>query len=604
MSCHLPHRLTTIHRSVSMALLYSISYAALISNAQAATMGKTVITSAQHEPLSASIVVNDIQTPDFSASLADPTLYQQMGLTPTDSMTVRFQPTSATSGQVFITTTKPVSKPFADIVLTINDGAQRSVIPKTLLMPLDGSLSINPSKNSVTAASKLNLPTVSPTNAQPLTVRKGNPPPLLPVSKTPPTQLLASKPRAIETSVPSIQLPSSQASAFQVSNSQALTATSLSPVRTMTQNNATTSPVNRLNNHADINKALTNKNIAMQTNTTPNPTGALDNHKTAPMNEQIFDILNVKITRQIQLKNNKNNDISNNAVMVTAPTTATPYSNVATDKNNTDNIMTTTALLNKAPSRDVSYSNASTNQIASKPNILTTEPSIKTVSLGLVNTAANNDNNSKITYTVQRNDNLWVIAQQIAEKNNLDVQTVMSEIQAQNPKAFINKNANRLKADAQLSLPKYDVVPSQKKIQTAISEQRKHSRKANTPVIKKDTISKAASKAQTEKAQAAKRNETPAIKKTQKLPTAQFSVLAPGHDGSADGTKAKAGMTTGNGLSTDVLDILKSSRKSTADQAQRLSKANSTLGSYTKKLQLQNQKLAELQARLEKLRNQ
>ena len=122
MSCHLPHRLTTIHRSVSMALLYSVSYAALMSNAQAATMGKTVITSAQHEPLSASIVVTDIQTPDFSASLADPTLYQQMGLTPTDSMTVRFQPTSATSGRVLITTTKPVSKPFADVVLAINDG--------------------------------------------------------------------------------------------------------------------------------------------------------------------------------------------------------------------------------------------------------------------------------------------------------------------------------------------------------------------------------------------------------------------------------------------------------------------------------------------------
>lgn len=186
------------------------------------------------------------------------------------------------------------------MVLAINDGGgQRSVIPKTLLMPLDGSLPINPSKNSVTAANKLNLPTVSPTSAQPLTVRKGNPPPLLPVSKTPPTQLLASKPVAIETSAPSIQLPSSQASASQVSNIQALTATSLSPVRTMTQNNATTSPVNRLNNNTDINKAHINKNATMQTNTTPNPTGALDKNKTAPMSEQIFDILNVKITRQI-----------------------------------------------------------------------------------------------------------------------------------------------------------------------------------------------------------------------------------------------------------------------------------------------------------------
>ena len=540
MSCHLPHRLTTIHRSVSMALLYSISYAALISNAQAATMGKTVITSAQHEPLSASIVVNDIQTPDFSASLADPTLYQQMGLTPTDSMTVRFQPTSATSGQLFITTTKPVSKPFADIVLTINDGAQRSVIPKTLLMPLDGSLSINPSKNSVTAAKKPNLPVISSSNAQPLLVTKGTPPPLL----------LAST----EIDKPTVQ--------------------GNNTVYTTDQSDA-----NRLNNDGNSNNNLI---APITSNTSTSPTVALNSINAAtPINDAPFksDILNIQIIRQIQPKSvNKESLAKNSDIIVSTP--MTPMS---------DNSPSTA---NTIANDTIPYNNNSSNSIST----LGSNADISSISP--------DDTGSEFNYTVQRNDNLWVIAQQIAEKNNLDVQTVMSEIQAQNPKAFINKNANQLKADAQLSLPKYDVVPSQKKIQTAISEQRKHSRKANTPVIKKDTISKAASKAQTEKAQAAKRNETPAIKKTQKLPTAQFSVLAPGHDGSADGTKAKAGMETGNGLSTDVLDILKSSRQSTADQAQRLSKTNAILGSYTKKLQLQNQKLAELQARLEKLRNQ
>ena len=52
-----------------------------MSHAQAATIGKTVITSAQHEPLAASIMVTDIKTADFSASLANSTIYQQMGLT-------------------------------------------------------------------------------------------------------------------------------------------------------------------------------------------------------------------------------------------------------------------------------------------------------------------------------------------------------------------------------------------------------------------------------------------------------------------------------------------------------------------------------------------
>ena len=178
MSCHLSHRLTTVHRAVSMALLCSVGYAALVSSAQAATIGKTVVTSAQHEPLAASIVVSDIRAADFSASLANSTIYQQMGLAQTDSMTVRFKPTSATSGEVFITTSQPVSTPFADVVLNINDKGQRNVIPKTLLMPLNSRLPIDTPKNIVTGAKKPNLPSVSSNTAKPLTVREGAPPPL------------------------------------------------------------------------------------------------------------------------------------------------------------------------------------------------------------------------------------------------------------------------------------------------------------------------------------------------------------------------------------------------------------------------------------------
>ena len=599
MSCHLSHRLTTVHRAVSMALLYSVGYAALMSNAQAATIGKTVITSAQHEPLAASIMVTDIKTADFSASLANSSIYQQMGLTPTDSMTVRFQPTSATSGQVFITTTKPVSKPFADVVLAINDGAQRSVVPKTLLMPLDGSLPITPASSNVRAANKPNLPIVSTTNAQPLTVRKGAPPPLLLASKPSSVDLSASKAPATKLPASSIQLPSSQTSNLQTANIQApKTSSSLSTASTMTLINTTPSTANRLNNTADI-----NKNVAMQANTTNASTASvLDNTKTAPINEHAFDILNIKISRQIQLKNsNKNNDVSSNAIMVNKPMTPMLYKDASTAKISSDSTTVDSNLLGKISSSEAPYSNSSSNQSASSQSVASNTSSISANASTIENTTADT---SEINYTVQRNDNLWIIAQQIADKNNLDVQIVMNEIQTQNPNAFINKNADQLKADAQLRLPKYDVVPSQKKLQAAINEQRKHHAKANTPPVKKTTIAKAAPKTKTDKAQAVKRTEKPAVKKTQKLPTAQFSVLAPGHDGSADGTKTKAGMQTGNGLSTDVLDILKSSRQSTADQAQRLSKTNSTLGSYTKKLQLQNQKLAELQARLEKLRNQ
>ncbi|WP_372829252.1 FimV family protein [Psychrobacter maritimus] len=594
MSCHLSHRLTTVHRSVSMALLYSVGYAAFMSHAQAATIGKTVITSAQHEPLAASIMITDIKTADFSASLANSTIYQQMGLTPTDSMTVRFQPTSATSGHVLITTTKPVSKPFADVVLSINDGTQRNVIPKTLLMPLNNSLPITPTQNIVTGAKKPNLPEVSTTNAQPLTVRKGMPPPLFSTPRSSSSDLAASKAVATKLSASSIQLPSSQAANVQSPQIQApKTSASLSAANTVIPSNITPSAASRLNND-DI-----SNDIAVRANTTHVSTASiLDNTKVAtPINDQLFDILNIKITRQIQLNHNKVNDVNknDNTIMVTAPMAVTPDNSLSTAKVTSDNTVAANTLLNKVPSSEIPYSNAQSNQTTAQQVIATNALSTVANASTVENATTSKTSSNNINYTVQRNDNLWLIAQQIAEKNNLDVQTVMSEIQAQNPNAFINKNADQLKANAQLSLPNYDVMPTQKKLQEAISVQRQYNRQRNTTIAKKPDTPKTALETVA---------ETSVTTRTQTVPTAQFSVLAPGHDGSADGTKTKAGMATGNGLSTDVLDILKSSRQSTADQAQRLSKTNSMLGSYTKKLQLQNQKLAELQARLEKLRNQ
>lgn len=601
MSCHLSYRLTSIHRAVSMALFYSISYAALISSAQAATIGKTVVISAQHEPLVASIMVTDIENTDFSASLANSAIYQQMGLTPTDSMIVRFHPTSATSGQVFITTTKPMSKPFADVVLAINDGNQRNVIPKTLLMPLNDSLPIATSKNIVTGAKKPNLPVVSTTNAQPLTVRNGAPPPLLSSGSSKPTLKAATLPeRNVQSPnirVPVIQTPSIQASSSQIPSVQATTIPSGLPtaVATTTQSNITTYAPSRLEN-GRLNNPIDVKNDSVMAgaNNDNNTALTVSSNSTLSATSEIdkqFDILNIQITRQIQPKSQSNTDM-----MVASPMalkTLTPNEAAFTNKNkaiipNDSNNMVATAPLNNIPPNSNTWQKAVTPKTSAAAKNTSSQVSDKSAS-------------SEINYTVQRNDNLWVIAQQIAEKNNIDVQTVMKEIQTQNPDAFINRNANQLKADAQLSLPNYDALPSQQKLEAAISAQMQY-RGANTPVAKKPTASNPVSKG--DNTQATKHTEKPATTKTQILPKAQFSVLAPGHEGSADGTKTKAGMATGNGLSTEVLDLLKSSRQSTASQAQQLSKTSGTLESYTRKLQLQNQKLAELQARLKKLRNQ
>ena len=597
MSCHLSYRLTSIHRAVSMALLYSIGCVALVPSAQAATIGKTVVISAQHEPLVASIMVTDIENTDFSASLANSAVYQQMGLTSTDSMIVRFHPTSATSGQVFITTTKPMSKPFADVVLAINDGNQRNVIPKTLLMPLNDSLPIATSKNIVTGAKKPNLPVVSTTNAQPLTVRKGAPPPLLSSDSSKSTLKAATSPeRTVQSPhirVPVIQTPSAQATT--ISSGLATAAA------TMTQSNITTYAPSRLEN-GRLNNPIDRKNNSVMAgaNNDDNTALTVSSNSTLSATSEIdkqFDILNIQITRQIQPKGKSDTDMMvaipmapKNAIPNEVALTSNNKAVVPNNGNSINSIVATTPLNSMQPN-----SNALQQAVTPKATVAAKNTSSQVLA------TSDKSASSEINYTVQRNDNLWVIAQQIAEKNNIDVQTVMKEIQTQNPDAFINKNANQLKADAQLSLPNYDALPPQQKLEAAISAQKPY-RAANTPVAKKPIAPEPVSKSDT--GQAAKHTEKPATTKTQILPKAQFSVLAPGHEGSADGTKTKTGMATGNGLSSDVLNMLKSSRKNTASQAQQLSKTSGTLDSYTRKLQLQNQKLAELQARLKKLRNQ
>ena len=584
MSCHLSHRLTTVHRAVSMALLCSVGYAALVSSAQAATIGKTVVTSAQHEPLAASIVVSDIRAADFSASLANSTIYQQMGLAQTDSMTVRFKPTSATSGEVFITTSQPVSTPFADVVLNINDKGQRNVIPKTLLMPLNSRLPIDTPKNIVTGAKKPNLPSVSSNTAKPLTVREGAPPPLtlspmLATTHSSTSELVASKLPAPNIQAPTTT-PTSQGNNLAYAPSRLDNGRLNNVNNTLNANDNDRNPTSRLDNgrlsangnvttignsNINLNSA---KNVANDTALVNNKTMPIDNSLSATaVTDKQLDILNIQVTRQIQPSSK-----SEAGMMAASPIMPTPSENKAS-----------------TPNASLDTSNTA---VATVPSSVTNNASIST--------AANTTTASQ--YQVQRNDSLWVIAQQIAQENDLDIQTVMKQIQTQNPDAFINKDAGQLKADAKLSLPSYDVVPSQQKLEAAIQAQRQYSRRANTPVVKK--AAKAPSKKPSETNQVAKQRKKPMITKTQTLPKAQFSVLAPGRNGNADGTQATSAAATGNGLSTDILATLKASRQSTAAQAQQLSKTSNALDSYTRKIQLQNQKLAELQARLKKLRNQ
>lgn len=159
MSWHKPHRTTLIRQAVLVSLLGTAGL-----HAHAVSLGQANITSAQHEPLSATIDVSDIDAKNFHASLATADIYQQMGLTPDSKIQVKFTPTSATSGKITLTSSTPIATPFADVVLNLNNNGEQLIEPQTLLMPLpSGSTFSLPEKQPTMSASENweNLPVVS-----------------------------------------------------------------------------------------------------------------------------------------------------------------------------------------------------------------------------------------------------------------------------------------------------------------------------------------------------------------------------------------------------------------------------------------------------------
>lgn len=679
MAWQLPYRPTRLHYAVSAALLCSMGSAILLPAAMAATIGKTTITSAQHEPLVAIISISDIESSDFSANLANPKVYKQLGLTPTDAMSVSFIPTSASTGQLMISTSQPVSKPFADVVLAINDNGQRNTVPKTLLMPLGSaqpakrSERVKSAKPIVARAPKPNLPVISaPTvtspvtkkapivatsSTKPLAVKREAPPPLFAPSSsaansgtinTANSKNSSALPIARVAAAPNLPLaPASRfdlettanpapsmakTNTLDIKNNRRVSSRPTQPsppngdipinasakaLQPISNRNETAISVEDINSVEDVESveklksveglvkastsvasadAATNvqQTLLAQTsanNRTPNNQPSLEN-KTAKTSSTNSNTLNIQVSRQITVRNSPINKVDS----TDSPTLALSFDESMASLNSDD-----TAKLNS----QVADHLATAADSASASTISARRETAATDSLPVAN-------EKMVSYTVQRNDNLWLISKQIAEQNNLDISAVMSQIKTQNPNAFINQDADQLKANAELRLPNYEVIPSQSSIQAAISEQRARYLRANKKTAKAssekatadNTTSAASVSSQIAQAKPTKSANSTAKPTTRTLPQARFSVVAPGGKGQADGTQTKANTATGNGLSTEVLASLKSSRQRTATQAQRTKLMNNSLGSYTQKLQLQNQKLAELEARLKKLRNQ
>lgn len=289
---HLPGHFATAYQTLAVTLFYSVGLIALPMTGYAVSFGQTMITSTQHEPLKASIAITDFKPSNFSIALADSDVYQKLGLTSLASLSAHFVPNSATSGHVIVRSSQPISAPFADLVLSINEQGQHTIVPKTLLLPLSSHAMLTPlnnkslhdkSNDNSTPSPSVTLQVNSTINAQLLTITRGSPPPLF---STP----------DIQKSIPlQVQVLTTEAS---------LPALKISSVPLVQELNAI--------NHIDHNNSA-NRQIS----STKNPKVL----ETLPLDlaiDQPFDILNIQVKRSIRVANKEasDNDTSQPTILV------------------------------------------------------------------------------------------------------------------------------------------------------------------------------------------------------------------------------------------------------------------------------------------------
>ncbi len=493
MSVHFSYRPKRVYQAVLAALM-----AVTTTSSYALTLGAPSIQSEQHEPLSATIPVSGIDAASFSASVAPASVYQQMGMNKEAAVQVKFVQTSDNAGKLVLSSSEPISSPFADVVLNLTSDGQEHVKPQTLLMPV-------PTK-------AVKAPTVAAVDTQPaLPVATGTP---LQVENTAPPPLFLEEPLVAT----EVQLPKETAPVAPAEVAPPVVETPAVIVKTSpTPSDTETAPIST-NANTDNQLDILTKQVTSRVVRVVQPTGEV-----------------VAVAPTV---------VAENTVSISEP----------------ENVVTETA-----------------EQPVPEP-------------------VAPSTPDSGATYVVQSGDSLWKIANEIAKANNLDVTMVMNELHNQNPAAFNNGNINQLKAKVALTIPAYEVVPSQKAIEEAIS-------------AKKSSVSKTGKKSQASKptsttAKTSKPNRTttqPTRNQSvsKPLPKPQVTLVAPSQSGKATGTAQPGAKASGGELVT----ALQNTRQQTAKSAKRFNNLNQELSSATQKLQLQNQKLAELEARLKALKD-
>ena len=206
------------------------------------------------------------------------------------------------------------------------------------------------------------------------------------------------------------------------------------------------------------------------------------------------------------------------------------------------------------------------------------------------------------TYTLQRNDNLWTIASNIAAVNRKDIDQVMADIMAANPTAFPDNDPTKLVANTQLQIPKYKAVPSQIGIKSA-NKARQQYRQNKRRVASKKSVRAPKSAAK----QPATPKTTKKTLKAQKTPRpyaatkkSEMTIIAPNHtNGSVQGQSTKNKVS--KGMSSQMAAQVQQKRQATAQQATKVNKLNQDLVGAENRLKIQNTKLAQLEKRLKEL---
>lgn len=515
------YRLSVIYQAILATTLGATAF-----SAHAVNLSQADIQSAQHEPLSATINVSDIDAKNFNAKLASGAIYQQMGLSQNANIQVQFTATSETTGRIRLSSSTPISTPFTDVVLSLDNNGEQVVKPQTLLMPVSqNSNAIAPDLTTpilVAAEEEQNLPVVSN----------------LPIDNS--NAVISGEPLQVQNTAPPPLFP--EVSDSEVVDDSAITASNTAAEATDSQSTAAVVQDTAVVQDAVAPKVLSQEQRVIASIT---PDGS---------NKQL-EILTEQITQRIY------------------PAGTAPKTPLIFDKQDEQQDEQMVAQDSQDSALPADNEQAQTD--------IDTQSSTGAV------------------YVVQSGDNLWSIANEIAKANKMDVADVMKALFSQNPEAFSNGKAEQLKANVSLSIPNYDVVPSQKAISEAIAASHKSKAKKQQAVTAKSKKPKTrGTPASNTKAQTRKSTARP-------LPKPQVTLVTPNQNGQATGSQTRASApssTTTNG-NQDLVASLKNTRSKTAGNAQRVNSLNQELSSATQKLQLQNKKLAELEARLKALKD-